>query len=834
MAFSEGVRTGLVYDERLSRHFNSWNPKFVEVPERVTDPFAVCEKYLLVDRCKRIECRPASDAEMVLKHSSEMIEKLKSTHDMTEDDLKEMSTKYDYIYFHPCIFENAQLALGGTIELVTSVLRDEVRNGMAIIRPPGHHAQHNTYCGYCYFNNVATAAQVALDDFGLQRILIVDWDVHHGQGTQYMFYDDPRVIYFSIHTYDYGREWPFLRESDYDYIGTGPGRGYNINVPLNKTACGNEEYMAIFQQILLPIAYEFSPELILVSAGYDSAIGCPEGLMEVTPAMYAHFISLLSSLATGKICLIQEGGYCLKSLSESIALSLRALLGDPAPMVQDFKASDDSVVESILNVIKLLRPYWKCLQFQDTLKDSEQNGYLDLPPKEGVEFYTDCMPESFDLYQPCYEEDYEDQRHELYEKIDALIRNTNLHCAPNSVGIVTDSNMLLHRDPSGLCEETDRRLSVCCDTLRSKGFWKRCQTIPERQATTEELSVAHTPDYIKLIRKTSGLSEESIEKYQSTFQSVYLCKDTYLAATSAVGCLLSAVDNVLIGKSQASVAVIRPPGHHAEPNAACGFCIFNNVAIAAKYIRQQTPTKRVLIVDWDLHHGNGTQLMFYDDPSVLFISIHRHDCGKYFPCGCYGSSSHVGRGQGRGYNVNIPWNNGTRGDGDYIAAFNQIVMPIAYQFGPDIVLVSAGFDACVGDMLGHYEVTPACYAHLTAMLKTLANGNLIMALEGGYNIECTANAMSICVSVLLGDAVPSVASVVPCNQGVADIMKVLDVQKKYWSALKYREALPTTKQLESVLAAKEAKKLEQTRTNEECVNAKSDKERETVEHIPHC
>ena len=115
-----------------------------------------------------------------------------------------------------------------------------------------------------------------------------------------------RVLYFSIHLYEYGLEWPCLRESDYDFIGTGKGLGFNINVPLNKTGCDNSDYMAIFQQLLLPITYEFCPELILVSAGYDAAIGCPEGQMEVTPAMYSHFTNSLSPLAGGKICLIQE------------------------------------------------------------------------------------------------------------------------------------------------------------------------------------------------------------------------------------------------------------------------------------------------------------------------------------------------------------------------------------------------------------------------------------------------------------------------------------------------------------------------------------------------
>lgn len=170
---------------------------------------------------------------------------------------------------------------------------------MAIIRPPGHHAMKSEFNGYCFFNNVAIAAQLALDKHEVERILIVDWDVHHGQATQRMFYDDPRVLYFSVHRYEHGTFWPNLRESDYDYIGEHNGGGYNFNVPLNRTGMTNADYLAIFQQILLPVAIEvsvfvfdwslqhfvnsakicktqFQPELVIVSAGYDAAYGCPE------------------------------------------------------------------------------------------------------------------------------------------------------------------------------------------------------------------------------------------------------------------------------------------------------------------------------------------------------------------------------------------------------------------------------------------------------------------------------------------------------------------------------------------------------------------------------
>lgn len=150
----------------------------------------------------------------------------------------------------------SRVAAGSTIELVEAVVKNEVQNGMAIVRPPGHHAMKNTYCGYCIFNNVALAAKNALDNLGVKRILIVDWDVHHGQATQQMFYDDPRVLYFSIHRFENGTFWPNLRESDFDCIGDKAGKFYNINIPLNETECGDADYLTIFHSVLLPVAYE--------------------------------------------------------------------------------------------------------------------------------------------------------------------------------------------------------------------------------------------------------------------------------------------------------------------------------------------------------------------------------------------------------------------------------------------------------------------------------------------------------------------------------------------------------------------------------------------------
>lgn len=218
-----------------------------------------CEDLNLISRCKRLPQRSATKAEIVNVHDEDLYDLIESTSEETDEGiLEEYSSNYDAVYVHPSTFKLASIATGSTIELVKKVVSREIHNGMAIIRPPGHHAMKGAHNGYCFFNNVAVAAQYALANLKVKRILIVDWDVHHGQGTQRFFYNDPRVLFFSIHRFQNGTFWPFLRESDYDYVGEGEGLGFNFNVPLNETGMKNEDYLAIFQQILLPVAVEVS------------------------------------------------------------------------------------------------------------------------------------------------------------------------------------------------------------------------------------------------------------------------------------------------------------------------------------------------------------------------------------------------------------------------------------------------------------------------------------------------------------------------------------------------------------------------------------------------
>nr|QDF21421.1 histone deacetylase 6 [Brachionus koreanus] len=423
-------RTGLIYDPLMLDYHCLWDPIYPENPDRIKKPYERCQFYGLVEQCVNIPGRLSTDEEVLKCHTERVNKLMREMPNMSYDELMHVSTQYDSMYFHQNCDKAARFALGSSIQLLENLMDDKIDNGFAIIRPPGHHAMHDEPNGYCYFNNAAVVARTAIEKYNLNRILIIDWDVHHGQGVQYQFYDDPRVLYFSLHRYDYGNFWPNLRQSDFDYIGEKDGKGFNINIPLNKTGFGNSEYFASFFNILLPIAYEYNPELIIISCGYDSAIGCFEGRMNVTPAGYAHLLNALSCFTNGKLCVLLEGGYCIKSLSEGVALSVRALLGYPCPRVEDFKRPEPEFVVTLNNLISVLRPYWKCLQSLNDIDDSIiLEKYLEdwnLKYRKDIKFYTDqTKPEQFELtgFYPLYSEE---ENMQWDKKIDELIESTDL------------------------------------------------------------------------------------------------------------------------------------------------------------------------------------------------------------------------------------------------------------------------------------------------------------------------------------------------------------------------------------------------------------------------
>uniref|UniRef100_A0A8C9W9C0 Histone deacetylase n=1 Tax=Scleropages formosus TaxID=113540 RepID=A0A8C9W9C0_SCLFO len=262
------------------------------------------------------------------------------------------------------------------------------------------------------------------------------------------------------------------------------------------------------------------------------------------------------------------------------------------------------------------------------------------------------------------------------------------------------------------------------------------------------------------------------------------------AVRMAVGCVIELAFKVAAGELKNGFAVVRPPGHHAEESTAMGFCFFNSVAVAAKLLQQKLNVGKILIVDWDIHHGNGTQQAFYGDASVLYISLHRYDDGNFFPGS--GAPEEVGLGPGVGFNVNIAWTGGVdppMGDVEYLTAFRTVVMPIAYEFSPDVVLVSAGFDAVEGHQspLGGYSVTAKCFGHLTKQLMKLAGGRVVLVLEGGHDLTAICDASETCVSALLGDELDPVPETVlqqkPCPKAVASLERVIDIQRKHWTSV---------------------------------------------------
>lgn len=310
--------------------------------------------------------------------------------------------------------------------------------------------------------------------------------------------------------------------------------------------------------------------------------------------------------------------------------------------------------------------------------------------------------------------------------------------------------------------------------------------IPIREATAEEILEVHSEDHLKFIESTENMTRDQLLEETEKGDSIYVNNDSFLSAKLSCGGTIEACKAVIEGKVKNSLAIVRPPGHHAEPETPGGFCLFSNVAVAAKNILKSYPesVRKIVIVDWDIHHGNGTQKSFYDDPRVLYISLHRYENGKFYPGTKYGNFTNAGEGKGEGFTLNIPWRNAGMTDGDYIYAFRKVVIPIISEFDPDLVIVSSGFDAADGDIIGGCHVTPAGYGYMTHLLKGIAKGKLAVILEGGYNLDSISKSALGVAKVLVGEPPEKTISSQPQSETLEVVDEVIKFQSKYWKCMK--------------------------------------------------
>ncbi len=308
------------------------------------------------------------------------------------------------------------------------------------------------------------------------------------------------------------------------------------------------------------------------------------------------------------------------------------------------------------------------------------------------------------------------------------------------IGHVYHPQYLLH-ETGRLHPERPDRLRAIEKMLDETGLRKSLREIPAREATAEEILLVHSKDYLETVSRTSDLPGVYLDG--DTFAS----PQTYEASLLAAGGLLEAVDRVWGGECDQAFAMVRPPGHHAESRYAMGFCIFNNVGVAAEYLVKKHGLKRVAVVDYDVHHGNATQHMFYDREDVFYLSTHRY---PFYPG--TGASQERGAGAGLGYNMNIPMKAGA-GDEEYRLAFEEKLIPALRDYRPQILLVSAGFDAHRLDPLGGMNVTDAGYRAMTEKLTEVAEefsaGKMICTLEGGYDLTGLAGGVRQVLDVWL-------------------------------------------------------------------------------------
>jgi len=337
--------------------------------------------------------------------------------------------------------------------------------------------------------------------------------------------------------------------------------------------------------------------------------------------------------------------------------------------------------------------------------------------------------------------------------------------------IVTSDRFVEHRPPPGHPERPQRAeaMQAVANVWQSRGG----RLLEPRSATGEELLRVHDGGYLELVAGTAG---RVVRLDPDTFTS----PESHDIALLAAGAALTAVDRVFIRSSDLTraFAFVRPPGHHAERERAMGFCFYNNVAVAAAHAFEHG-TSRIAVVDYDVHHGNGTQWIFYEDPRVLYVSTHQF---PFYPG--TGAADQVGRGKGLGFTLNVPLEAGAT-DADFAAVFRELIVPVLDQFRPELIIVSAGFDAHERDPLAGMRMTTEGYAALTAELCAVSDrhchGRLVLVTEGGYDLTALSECLELTVAVVAGEqpALPSIRES-PGRRAAEAIAAVRAAQASYW------------------------------------------------------
>ena len=305
-----------------------------------------------------------------------------------------------------------------------------------------------------------------------------------------------------------------------------------------------------------------------------------------------------------------------------------------------------------------------------------------------------------------------------------------------SLVVIHSERFAEHQTPPGHPERPER--AEVMDVMATRWRERDTEVVAPPEATRDELARVHDDPYLDLIEKTAG---RAVKLDPDTYTS----PESYEIALLAAGAAVDAVERVMKGPHRAAMALVRPPGHHAERDRAMGFCLYNNVAVAAAHARVRGAAK-VAIVDYDVHHGNGTQHIFESDPTVLYISTHQY---PYYPG--TGAADEIGRDAGRGFTVNLPLEAGAV-DEDYRLVFHDVALPVLRQFAPDLLIVSAGFDAHERDPLGGMRVTTPAFAAMTMELRAVAEacceGRIVAVTEGGYDLHALAASIDAVMETL--------------------------------------------------------------------------------------